>query len=152
MYPADAQPRKLENRQANHVINENFKPTHSPPFAAIVQKAQQSSGQSKLKPSAAYFGYFDVPRPSDQPKPIEKTRHTRELSPSQLREDGSYVSEADEDEEVEEQDTTRTKHAPPPPDEAATGPGKRPEARRRGTPVVGVHGRRYVNEVPWKKV
>ena len=159
MYPADAQPRKLENRQANHVVNEGFMPTHSPPFAATVQKAKQSSGQSKVKPSAAYFSYFDVPRPSsNDPKPVEKTHRVRELSPSQLREEGSYVSyvsqgEEDEDEgygkEHGEGDATRRGHAPPPPDEASV--GRRPSAKRRGTPVVGVHGRKYVNEVPWKK-
>jgi len=159
MYPADAQPRKLENRQANHIVNEGFMPTHSPPFAATVQKAKQSSGQSKVKPSAAYFSYFDVPRPSsNDPKPVEKTRRVRELSPSQLREEGSYVSyvsqgEDDEDEEHGKEhgegDATRRGHAPPPPDEASI--GRRPSAKRRGTPVVGVHGRKYVNEVPWKK-
>ena len=172
MYPADTQPRELENRQANHVVNEGFMPTHSPPFAATVQAAQgqYSTGgqpQPKIIPSAAYFGYFDLPQPGrskqqqqqqQEPKPAqrtEKSRRERELSPSQLREDGSYVSyvsqeeEEDEAEAKEEGGATRRGHAPPPPDEASI--GRRPSAKRRGTPVVGVHGRKYVNEVPWKK-
>ena len=174
MYPADAQhtqPQNLKNRnpaqtktQASYIVNEGFMPTHSPPFAAVVQKAQRPTAQQKVKPSAAYFGYFDLPEPATkvhEARSNEKTRHeirtrsAREMSPSHLREDGSYVSGVDEEEEEDgeddgEDDEKRTRHAPPPPDEASM--GRRPSARGRGTAVVGVHGRRYVNEVPWKKV
>jgi len=178
MYPTDTQhtqPQNPNNRtsfqtktQAGHVVNEGFVPTHSPPFAATVQAVQtgRSNGgrQSKIKPSAAYVGCFDLPeaglqvheaRSNEKTRRETRTRNAREMSPSQLREDGSYVSGADEASEEDGEDGIgegegrRTRHAPPPPDEACT--GQRHDARRQSTPVVGVHGRRYVNEVPWKK-
>lgn len=94
-------------------------------------------------------------RSNEKTRRETRTRNAREMSPSQLREDGSYVSGADEASEEDGEDGIgegegrRTRHAPPPPDEACT--GQRHDARRQSTPVVGVHGRRYVNEVPWKK-
>lgn len=107
-----------------------FVPANLPVHAPQATRLQQNNARAGVE-ATDYFNHAQR----------SASRPTRVVSqPDWQEEQGGAKSEAS--------GVSPTEAALPPPPRASA---RRPSAQRQTTPVLGVHGRQYVNAAPWKK-